>query len=92
MKLRISIIVLGASLLLNAGCSTAKMAYEGRETSRFTNPEKVASMNNGQPLLPVAEGPVDPPTHAAYPGGTGSGAMTGMSDTDTWGGPLSDLY
>ncbi len=78
--------------MLNSGCSTARMAYEGKEQSRLTNPEKVAAMNNGQTLLPVAEPPLDPPDHSAYPGGTGSGAMTGMSNPETWGGRLSTLY
>ena len=45
-------------------------------------------MNNPQCLEPVAEQPLTE-THAANPGGTGSGAMTGMSDPETWGGPLS---
>jgi hypothetical protein len=92
MKLRISIIVLGASLLLNSGCSTMKMAYVGKEESHLTNPDKVTAMNNGQPLMPVAEPPLDPPNHSAYPGGTGSGAMTGMSNPGAWGGRLSTLY
>ena len=89
MKLRISIITLGVSLLVNSGCTTVKSAYNGNEGSHFTNPAKVTAMNNPQGLAPVAEGPVTPDTHAANPGGTGSGAMTGMSDTDTWGGALS---
>jgi len=46
-------------------------------------------MNDPQALPPVAEGPVMPETHTAYPGGTGSGAMTGMSAPETWGGSLS---
>ncbi len=75
--------------MLNSGCSTMKTAYNGTEKSHFTNPTKVAAMNSGQPLLPVAEGPVTPETHSAYPGGTGSGSMTGMSTPDTWGGSLS---
>jgi len=101
MKLRISIIALGMSLLLNSGCSTAKTAYNGTEKSYFTNPAKRTAMNNPQGLEAVAEGPVTPDTHAANPGGTGSGAMTGMSidsqfpaaaakpADETWGGSLS---
>ena len=89
MKLRISIILLGASLLLNSGCTTMTTAYNGTERSRFTNPVKRTAMNNPQALAPVAEGSVTPETHAAYPGGTGSGSMTGMSNTETWGGALS---
>ncbi len=46
-------------------------------------------MSNTQTLPPVAEGPVTPETHAAYPGGTGSGSMAGMSAPETWGGGLS---
>ena len=59
MKLRISIIALAASLLLNTGCSTVKTAYTGEEHSRFTNPAKIASMSNTQQqtLAPVAEAP-----------------------------------
>jgi hypothetical protein len=90
MKLRISIIVLGASLLLNSGCATVKTAYNGTERSHFTNPEKVAAMNSGQPLAPIAEGPVTPETHSANPGGIGSGSMMGMSSPEVWGGALSD--
>ncbi len=82
--------LLGASFLLNTGCTTVKTAYNGTERSRFTNPEKIAEMKGTEPLAPVAEGPVTPETHAAYPGGTGSGSMTGMSTPDTWGGSLSD--
>ena len=89
MKLRISIIALGVSLLVNAGCSTAKTAYNGTERSRFTNPTKRTAMNNSMGLAPVAEGPVTPDTHSASPGGTGSGAMTGESAPETWGGALS---
>ena len=89
MKLRISIIALGLSLLVNAGCSTAKTAYNGYEDSHFANPAKRTAMNNPSGLTPVAEGPVTPDTHTAYPGGTGSGAMTGMSSPETWGGSLS---
>jgi hypothetical protein len=89
MKLRLSIILLGASLLLNVGCSTAKTAYNGVERSHFTNPAKVAALNNTQALPPIAEGPVTPETHSANPGGTGSGSMTGMSSPETWGGSLS---
>jgi hypothetical protein len=33
---------------------------------------------------------VIPETHSAYPGGTGSGSMTGMSMPESWGGTLSD--
>ena len=89
MKLRISIIVLGVSLLVNSGCSSVKSAYNGDEGSHFTNPAKVTAMNNPQGLAPVAEGPVTPETHTASPGGTGSGSMTGMSSPETWGGALS---
>ena len=89
MKLRISIIALGISLLLNAGCSTVKTAYNGNEGSHFTNPAKRTAMNNSQALSPVAEGPVTPDTHSANPGGIGSGSMTGMSAPETWGGSLS---
>ena len=89
MKLRISIISLAASLLLNTGCSSVKSAYNGNEGSRFTNPAKVAAMNNSQALPPVAEGPVAPDLHAVNPGGTGAGSMTGMSAPETWGGALS---
>jgi hypothetical protein len=89
MKLRISIIALGVSLLVNAGCSSVKTAYNGTERSHFRNPAVVAAMNNQQTLPPVAEGPVTPETHSANPGGTGSGAMTGMSTPDSWGGSLS---
>jgi len=46
-------------------------------------------MTNSQALPPVAEAPVMQDTHAANPGGTGSGAMTGMSAPDSWGGALS---
>ena len=45
MKLRISIIALGVSLLVNSGCSTVKTAYIGNEQSHFTNPAKIAAMN-----------------------------------------------
>jgi hypothetical protein len=89
MKLRISIIVLGAALMMNSGCSSVKTAYTGKEFSHFTNPEKVAEMNNPQALPPVAEGPVVPDTHSANPGGIGSGSMMGMSSPDTWGGTLT---
>ena len=89
MKLRISIILLGASLLLNSGCASPKSAYNGYEQSRFTNPAKVAAMNSTQTLPPVAEGPVTQDTHSANPGGTGSGAMTGMSAPENWGGALT---
>lgn len=89
MKLRISIMLLGASLMLNTGCSSVKTAYSGAEGSHFTNPAKIAAMNNSQSLPPVAEGPVVPDTHSANPGGTGSGSMTGMSYPETWGGSLS---
>jgi predicted HTH domain antitoxin len=89
MKLRISIIALGASLLLNTGCSTVKTAYNGNEGSRFTNPAKLTAMQNPNALPPVAEAPVMQDTHAANPGGTGSGMMTGMSQPDSWGGALS---
>jgi len=90
MKLRISIILLGASLAFNTGCSTVKSAYNGDEHSHFANPDKVAAEKNPGSLPPVAEGPVDQDTHAANPGGTGSGSMTGMSTPNTWGGALSD--
>jgi hypothetical protein len=90
MKLRISIIAFGASILLNSGCATVKTAYNGTERSHFTNPEKVADMNSAQPLPPIAEGPVIPETHSANPGGTGFGSMTGMSEPEAWGGSLSD--
>ena len=101
MKLRISIILLAVSLLVNAGCSTVKTAYNGTEKSHFTNPAKVTAMNNqAQGLAPVAEAPALPPPAAANPGGTGSGMMTGMSTQaqfpsqsntsgPTWGGDLS---
>ena len=89
MKLRISIITLGVSLLANAGCTTVKTAYSGQEGSHFTNPAKLTAMNQPQGLEPVAEGPVTPATHAANPGGTGSGSMTGMSNPDSWGGDLT---
>jgi len=89
MKLRISIIVLGASLLLNSGCTTVKSAYNGTERSHFTNPTKIAELNNPQNLPPVAEGPVEPQTHTANPGGTGSGSMSGMSNPEVWGGALT---
>jgi hypothetical protein len=89
MKMRISIIALGVSFLVNAGCSTAKTAYNGTERSHLRNPAKVAAMNNPNPLPPIAEGPVMPETHSANPGGTGSGMMTGMSSPETWGGTLS---
>ena len=89
MKLRISIIALGVSLLVSTGCSSVKTAYNGYEGSHFTNPTKRTAMNNQQPLPPVAEAPVTADTHTANPGGTGSGAMTGMSAPETWGGALS---
>jgi hypothetical protein len=89
MKLRISIILFGASLLLNTGCANVKTAYSGTERSHFANPAKVAAMNNPGNLPPVAEGPVTQDTHSANPGGTGSGSMTGMSSPETWGGALS---
>jgi PBP1b-binding outer membrane lipoprotein LpoB len=89
MKLRISILALAASVLLNSGCATMKTAYNGTEKSYFTNPEKKTAMNNPGQLPPVAEGPVMEETHAANPGGTGSGAMTGISSPETWGGSLS---
>jgi hypothetical protein len=88
MKLRISIILLGASLLLNSGCASTKTAYNGEEHSRFANPGKTAETNN-QSLAAVGEGPVTQSTHSANPGGTGEGAMTGTSEPDTWGGALS---
>ena len=99
MKLRISIIALAVSLLLNAGCTTVKTAYNGTEKSRFTNPAKIAAMSN-QGLPPVAEPPATLETGAANPGGTGSGMMTGMSTVPqfpaqqtvpapSWGGTLS---
>jgi hypothetical protein len=90
MKLRISIILLGASLMFNTGCSSVKSAYNGDERSHFANPAKVAEAKNPNTLAPVAEGPVEQDTHTASPGGTGSGSMTGMSSPDTWGGSLSD--
>ena len=89
MKLRISIIALGAALLVTTGCSSVKTAYNGTESSHLKNPAKVAAMNNPQGLAPVAEGPVTPDTHSANPGGTGAGEMAGMSTPDTWGGALS---
>jgi len=89
MKLRISIIAFAASILLNSGCSSVKTAYNGTEKSHFTNPDKVTAMNSAQPLPPIAEGPVIPETHSAYPGGTGSGSMTGTSEPENWGGALS---
>jgi hypothetical protein len=89
MKLRISIITLAASILLNSGCSSMKTAYNGTEKSYFTNPDKRTAMNNPQALPPVAEGPVMESTHTANSGGTGSGAMTGISSPETWGGSLS---
>jgi uncharacterized protein YceK len=89
MNMRISIMVIGVSFLVNAGCSTVKSAYNGNEGSHFTNPAKVAAMNNSQGLPPVAEGPVMPETHAANPGGTDVGSMMGMSSPDSWGGSLS---
>jgi len=89
MKLRISIILLGASLVFNTGCSSVKSAYNGDERSHFANPAKVAASKSPNTLAPVAEGPVDQDLHTASPGGTGSGAMTGMSTPDTWGGALS---
>jgi PBP1b-binding outer membrane lipoprotein LpoB len=89
MKLRISIIVLGAAMLLTSGCMSVKTAYNGTETSHFKNPAKVAAMNNPAGLPPVAEGPVEPDTHSANPGGTGSGSMAGSSSPETWGGALS---
>ena len=81
--------VAGVSLLMNAGCSSVKSAYNGNEGSHFANPAKVTAMSNSQTLPLVAEGPVTPDTHAANPGGTGAGAMTGMSAPDSWGGKLS---
>jgi len=89
MKLRISIIALAASFLVNSGCSSVKSAYNGDEGSHFTNPAKLTAMESPNGLEPVAEGPVTPETHTANPGGTGSGSMTGMSSPDTWGGSLS---
>jgi hypothetical protein len=86
MKLRISIITLAASVLLNSGCASVKTAYNGTERSHFTNPDKIAAMNEA-PLPPIAEPPLTE-THSANPGGTGSGSMTGMSTPDTWGGAL----
>ncbi len=90
MKMRISIIAVGAALLVKAGCSSVKSAYNGDEQSRFTNPAKVADMNNPNALPPVAEGPVTPDTHAANVSGPGPSSMTGMSSPNTWGGNLSD--
>lgn len=101
MKLRISIITLGASLLLNSGCATVKQAYNGNEGSHFTNPAKITALNNNQQALPpVAEAPAAPQPIAANPGGTGAGAMTGLSVQPqfpapakpadaSWGGSLS---
>lgn len=89
MKLRISITLLPAIILGVTGCSTMKSAYNGNESSRLANPALTASANNGQQLAPVAEAPITPLTHSANPGGTGSGAMTGTSNTDAWGGALS---
>jgi uncharacterized protein YceK len=103
MKLRISIIALGVSLLVNAGCSSVKSAYNGDEGSHFTNPAKVTAMNNAAEGLPqVAEAPEPAVSIAAGAGGTGVGAMTGLStqpefqqpsktaDASSWGGSLSD--
>ena len=89
MKLRISIIALGVSLLVNSGCSSVKSAYNGDEGSRFTNPAKLTAMNSDKALPPVAEAPVVPETHSANPGGTGSGSMTGLSSPESWGGSLT---
>jgi hypothetical protein len=102
MKLRISIIAFGASLLLNAGCSTVKSAYNGDEQSHFTNPAKIAEMKDEQQgLAPVAAPPPSTPEGAAGAGGIGVGAMTGLStepqfqqtttqpDSSSWGGALS---
>ncbi|HEX4083770.1 MAG TPA: hypothetical protein VHY22_02575 [Chthoniobacteraceae bacterium] len=90
MKLRISIIALGISFLVNAGCSTVKTAYNGDEQSRFTNPAKIAEAKNPNGLEPVAEGPVMPETHTANTGGVGINSMTGSSEPESWGGSLSD--
>jgi len=90
MKLRITIILLGASLVLNTGCANMKSAYNGTEQSHFTNPAKVAAMNGSQNLPPIAEAPVTQETHTASPGGTGIGSMAGTSAPETWGGALSD--
>jgi len=87
MKLRISILALGLSLLVNAGCSSVKTAYDGTEDSRFANPAKTAGAGS-QTLSPVAEAPA-PVIHAANPGGTGAGSMTGTTMPDAWGGALS---
>ena len=90
MKLRISIVALGLSLLVNAGCSSVKTAYNGEEQSHFTNPAKLASTANTQGLPPVAEAPADatPLVPAANPGGTGGGSMAGTTMPDSWGGSL----
>lgn len=90
MKMRISIIFLGVSLLLNAGCSTMKTAYSGDEDSRFANPAKKTATTNTQGLAPVAEAPVTSDVHAQNPGGTGEGSMAGESSPNSWGGSLSD--
>lgn len=89
MKLRISITLLSTVVFGMTGCSTMKTAYNGNERSRLANPAKVASANRSEQLAPVAEGPVTPMTHSANPGGTGSGAMTGTSNPEAWGGALS---
>jgi len=82
MKLRISIILLGASFLINSGCSSVKSAYDGKEGSRFTNPAKIAAMTNpqgAQPgLAPVAEAPT-PDAQLDSTGWTGPYHMTGVS-------------
>ena len=89
MKMRISIIALGVSLLVNAGCTTVKTAYNGDEGSRFTNPAKLTAMNNPNALPPVAEAPMSSQQNAANPGNTGAGSMTGSTSPNTWGGSLS---
>jgi uncharacterized protein YceK len=100
MKLRISIIALGMSLLVNSGCSTVKSAYTGTEQSHFTNPAKIAAMNaENQGLAPVAEPPPSTPPSSYGAGGTGVGRMTGLStqpqfqansgSAASWGGALS---
>jgi uncharacterized protein YceK len=105
MKLRISIILLGASLLINSGCSSVKSAYNGKEGSRFTNPAKIAALNNPQGaqagLEPVASGP---DAQLDQSGWTGPYHMTGVStepqfqqqtsasstaSEGSWGGALS---
>ncbi len=102
MKLRISIIALGMSLLVNSGCTSFKSAYVGDEHSHFTNPAKIAAMDNAQAGLPPVAAPPEGPVPTTYgAGGTGVGRMTGLStepqfpgsdstaDSSAWGGALS---